>query len=118
MSHLLALTLGTTHHTASRALHRLPCGQLESDVALAADADYVLSCQLFVGDGRTLRVDPGVTVFAQPDPEQPGVAPSLVVEQGGKLHAEGTAAAPITFCLLYTSPSPRDGLLSRMPSSA
>ena len=24
----------------------------------------------------------------------------------------------IPFCLLYTSPSPRDGLLSRMPSSA
>ena len=27
-------------------------------------------------------------------------------------------AAAITTCLLYTSPSPRDGLLSRMPSSA
>ena len=26
--------------------------------------------------------------------------------------------AMVTFCLLYTSPSPRDGLLSRMPSSA
>ena len=26
--------------------------------------------------------------------------------------------ADITGCLLYTSPSPRDGLLSRMPSSA
>ena len=25
---------------------------------------------------------------------------------------------PIFTCLLYTSPSPRDGLLSRMPSSA
>ena len=25
---------------------------------------------------------------------------------------------PYTICLLYTSPSPRDGLLSRMPSSA
>ena len=25
---------------------------------------------------------------------------------------------PINVCLLYTSPSPRDGLLSRMPSSA
>ena len=25
---------------------------------------------------------------------------------------------PLTTCLLYTSPSPRDGLLSRMPSSA
>ena len=25
---------------------------------------------------------------------------------------------PVKTCLLYTSPSPRDGLLSRMPSSA
>ena len=25
---------------------------------------------------------------------------------------------PVHICLLYTSPSPRDGLLSRMPSSA
>ena len=28
------------------------------------------------------------------------------------------APAPREACLLYTSPSPRDGLLSRMPSSA
>ena len=27
-------------------------------------------------------------------------------------------AASVWSCLLYTSPSPRDGLLSRMPSSA
>ena len=27
-------------------------------------------------------------------------------------------AAQANYCLLYTSPSPRDGLLSRMPSSA
>ena len=31
--------------------------------------------------------------------------------------AYGTGAEPRP-CLLYTSPSPRDGLLSRMPSSA
>ena len=32
---------------------------------------------------------------------------------------EGEAPAePMSDCLLYTSPSPRDGLLSRMPSSA
>ena len=30
----------------------------------------------------------------------------------------GAITAPINACLLYTSPSPRDGLLSRMPSSA
>ena len=29
-----------------------------------------------------------------------------------------SAAADDETCLLYTSPSPRDGLLSRMPSSA
>ena len=28
------------------------------------------------------------------------------------------APLPLVLCLLYTSPSPRDGLLSRMPSSA
>ena len=32
--------------------------------------------------------------------------------------AEGAAAGENEGCLLYTSPSPRDGLLSRMPSSA
>ena len=31
---------------------------------------------------------------------------------------ESTFDSDVIFCLLYTSPSPRDGLLSRMPSSA
>ena len=31
---------------------------------------------------------------------------------------EAISASHIISCLLYTSPSPRDGLLSRMPSSA
>ena len=34
------------------------------------------------------------------------------------LAAADTPMAGLAFCLLYTSPSPRDGLLSRMPSSA
>ena len=35
-----------------------------------------------------------------------------------KLHPSERKKTLIKFCLLYTSPSPRDGLLSRMPSSA
>ena len=31
---------------------------------------------------------------------------------------EGSTTVSAQTCLLYTSPSPRDGLLSRMPSSA
>ena len=52
----------------------------------------------------------------------------IYVEIKGKLHAIRRMevhenAVPIIgqpghSCLLYTSPSPRDGLLSRMPSSA
>ena len=38
----------------------------------------------------------------------------LKQEAGFKHYSAGI----ITTCLLYTSPSPRDGLLSRMPSSA
>ena len=37
------------------------------------------------------------------------------VQQGGFM---GVQVAQFSDCLLYTSPSPRDGLLSRMPSSA
>ena len=35
-----------------------------------------------------------------------------------KVFSGGVDKDVITNCLLYTSPSPRDGLLSRMPSSA
>ena len=37
----------------------------------------------------------------------------VIIESAG-----GTKIQVIKICLLYTSPSPRDGLLSRMPSSA
>src|SRR5664279_6563735 len=33
-------------------------------------------------------------------------------------YPEASLLTPANICLLYTSPSPRDGLLSRMPSSA
>ena len=38
---------------------------------------------------------------------------TLVIDPEGRVTVHGTHR-----CLLYTSPSPRDGLLSRMPSSA
>ena len=41
----------------------------------------------------------------------------LIADAGGN-STTFLANSFITTCLLYTSPSPRDGLLSRMPSSA
>ena len=46
----------------------------------------------------------------------PHVGASLEVMERDALKMRG--GLPTIFCLLYTSPSPRDGLLSRMPSSA
>ena len=43
-----------------------------------------------------------------------GRAYNAVIPSSGKVLTGGVDAN----CLLYTSPSPRDGLLSRMPSSA
>ena len=39
----------------------------------------------------------------------------LVTGEGDRLNLKSKLSQ---YCLLYTSPSPRDGLLSRMPSSA
>ena len=43
------------------------------------------------------------------------IDPSLVVEA---MEESLARAAKSRYCLLYTSPSPRDATLSRMPSSA
>ena len=43
---------------------------------------------------------------------QGGIASVMAADDSFELHVRDT------ICLLYTSPSPRDGLLSRMPSSA
>ena len=50
---------------------------------------------------------------------QTGYAPDAIATVADKAEfAAFQAFARTRNCLLYTSPSPRDGLLSRMPSSA
>ena len=44
--------------------------------------------------------------------------PAPLNEQSVTINASQSATSLLDLCLLYTSPSPRDGLLSRMPSSA
>ena len=47
-----------------------------------------------------------------------GVVSGFVVDLGWLLSGLTASTGVYEICLLYTSPSPRDGLLSRMPSSA
>ena len=74
----------------------------------AAEAANV-ECELIVLDNGSDDQGPDI---ARQFGAQVLVLPGLLI---GALRNRGAAIAS---CLLYTSPSPRDGLLSRMPSSA
>ncbi len=70
-------------------------GNITSDTTWSADILYYLQTAIFVETDATLTVEPGTTIMG--DTEGKG---TLVVAQGGKLMAEGTAMQPI----IMTSP--------------
>ena len=74
---------------------------------------YLFSCDLEgeIVDGECVAtIDDQGVAFRCPK-ATPGV-------RWGRLRREATPATRAAICLLYTSPSPRDATLSRMPSSA
>ena len=68
--------------------------------------------------GSTVTVNAGDNLQAALDAAQPGQ--TLLLPAGATFTGNFVLPkkAETSTCLLYTSPSPRDGLLSRMPSSA
>ena len=77
-----------------------------TQASLIGPADWFTGC---------VRIDP---LLSSPAPARAAGA-SVTFEPGARTawhtHPLGQT---LIICLLYTSPSPRDGLLSRMPSSA
>src|SRR5680860_88365 len=81
---------------------------------------------------RFFSIPPGFTEFTATTAKARPVAGAANERDKTMLHAGPLLEAPLQLsdllkvglnhrpndCLLYTSPSPRDGLLSRMPSSA
>ena len=92
-----------------------PAARILVDIARSQDAE--------VGDGTTsVVVLAGEVLKEVKEFVEAGVSSQTIIKG---LRRAGTMAvnkvkeiAVNTTCLLYTSPSPRDGLLSRMPSSA
>ena len=74
-------------------------GDIATDVVWTADNTYYLNNQAFVKDGVTLTIEAGTEILGRYDANYSAdnPAPCLVVEQGGKVIAQGTADAPITF---------------------
>ena len=74
-------------------------GDIATDVVWTSDNTYYLNNQAFVKDGVTLTIEAGTEIVGRYDANYSAdnPAPCLVVEQGGKVMAQGTADAPITF---------------------
>ena len=60
-----------------------------------AGSPYILEDYIFVKSGVTLTIDPGVLIQAE-EGSADG-APALIVTQGAKIDAQGTANEPIIF---------------------
>ncbi len=70
-------------------------GKITSNETWTADKVYTLNGKVVVEDGVTLTIEPGTIVKGAEGQES--AASALVVAQGGKLMAEGTADKPIIF---------------------
>ena len=102
------------------------------------DCDGVIlsSAQYNLSDGNAELTDPVVTEPCDPEPDVETIEDCFVDANGAQwtriliidpvdpsmfveiFYDENLVLGTPAGCLLYTSPSPRDGLLSRMPSSA
>lgn len=67
-------------------------GELDSDVTLRCENDYLLKFTVFVRAGATLVIEPGTTIKG--DKATKG---TLVVQQGGRILARGERDRPIVF---------------------
>ena len=65
---------------------------ITSEVTLQSNVQYYINGSVHVKDGGVLRIPAGMTIKARK-----GFASFILVERGGKIYAEGTAEAPITF---------------------
>ena len=122
-------------HTSSIALgfsglQRLSARDMKSTGAwghgpLLKDPDRILdlpdrfSYQIISREGETMS--DGLFLPGSPDGMAafPGKGKEVILVRNHEINPGApSSSGPFGNCLLYTSPSPRDGLLSRMPSSA
>ncbi|HNX04628.1 MAG TPA: hypothetical protein PKI32_03965, partial [Opitutales bacterium] len=67
-------------------------GKISTNTTLHAGSDYGIKGYVYVMDGATLTIEPGVTVYADQGTAADGSA--LIITRGGTINAQGTATAP------------------------
>ncbi len=74
-------------------------GDIAANTTWTADHTYLLDGFVHILNGATLTIEAGTTIYGKI-----GTKASLIVRQGGKLNAIGTADKPIVFTSEYTKP--------------
>lgn len=82
-------------------------GDITSNRTLTANNEYILDGALFVKSGATLTIEAGTTISATAG----GTNVYVLVERGGRIVANGTAAAPIRFTSSVNQPAAWGGLI-------
>ena len=98
---------------------------MESETPMAVNKNFVVknglevNDNLLVADTNSQKVGIGTSVASYTLHVLGGIgATESYVTGVGTFLSDVYVGGNLNVCLLYTSPSPRDGLLSRMPSSA
>ena len=78
---------------------KIVTGLISEDTYWYADTVYEMAGKVVVGEGTTLNIEAGTTILAREG--QGSLSTALIVAQGGKIQAEGTADAPIVFTSIY-----------------
>lgn len=81
-------------------------GSINSDITLKSGNTYYLYGEYIVKDGATLNIESGVKIIAQYDDR----VDFILIEQGGKINAQGTAESPIVMTSSKEEPGAWGGI--------
>jgi len=74
-------------------------GNITTNTTWTSDKTYLMDGFIRVQDGATLTIEPGTVIYGKI-----GSKATLIIKQGGKLIADGTASKPIVFTSENTKP--------------
>jgi hypothetical protein len=95
----MVLTSCKTNNPDPQPEEKIVTGLISEDTYWYADTVYEMAGKVVVGAGATLNIEAGTTILAREG--QGSLSTALIVAQGGKIQAEGTADAPIVFTSIY-----------------
>ncbi|MCG8409679.1 MAG: hypothetical protein MI739_00145 [Bacteroidales bacterium] len=107
--------IGTTTYTTNKETKTVTIndrGEGTGTRTLSADTVWILEGFVFVANGQTLTIEPGTMI--QGKPGQAENASALIVKQGGKIMAEGTAEKPIVFTGLGDTYTGENGYMKQI----